>query len=114
MQQQDHADNQAAQHVGEFDVGSDIQATPHGNSIEAEVKPAIGKAQDEPRNQVVGENSGVIGDSDTMTSGSSAGATPDDTAMRNLGRGTKHGHSADEPSDLNTLSDDRSVEHDAG
>jgi hypothetical protein len=49
-----------------------------------------------------------------MTGGSSAQSMADDTDQRNLGRGTKHGHSADQPSDLNTLSDSRSVEHDAG
>jgi hypothetical protein len=114
MQQQKHVDDTASQQVGDFDVGSEIQATSHGPSIETEVKPAVGKAQDEPHGQVVGENSGVVGDADTMTGGSSAQSMADDTDQRNLGRGTKHGHSADQPSDLNTLSDSRSVEHDAG
>lgn len=97
--------------VGGYTVGADIRSgeseQPVGNPVED-----IEQAETAPRGQVVGENSGVLGDSDSMTTGNSGDHDRDDTDQRNISRATKSGESADEFQDLNTLRDDPNVDVD--
>ena len=110
MERDDQAQTQGGtEELGAYTVGADIRSgerdEPVGNPT-----TAIEQADSAPRGQVVGENSGVVGDSDSMTTGNSGDHDRDDTDQRNISRATKSGESADEFGDLQTLRDDPNVD----
>lgn len=80
-------DSQAQHH----DVGQYIE----GSEISDRKREAGNGADTVPREQVAGENAGIVGDSDAMTSGATDHAAPDDDAMRRMGRATSKGTSDD-------------------
>lgn len=93
--------------VGEYEVGEEIRSSANDPAQQAST-PTQRKTNesDVPREQVVGQNAGRVGDADAMTGGDSGDAHPDDQAIRNTGLATKHGDSAEQPADLSTLNPD--------
>ena len=112
MERDEHAQQGAGTgEVGAYSVGADIRSREQDEPVGSPIDE-IEQADTAPRGQVVGENSGIVGDSDSMTTGNSGNHDRDDTDQRNISRATKSGESADEFQDLNTLRDDPNVDVD--
>lgn len=75
---------------GRFEVGDEIRG--QGASPERpDVAAVTDRGADSSQAPVVGDNDGVSGDADAMTSGDSADPRPDDTAQRPWGLATDSG-----------------------
>ena len=79
---------------GAYNVGSDIQNNPDHSTVgenPAGMATNVKAPDFIPQGEVVGEQEGRTGDSDTMTAGNSEDPRADDTDIRNPGRGTRSG-----------------------
>ena len=75
---------------GEFEVGA-VFPERSGGAERPDVATATDAGTDSSQALVVGDNSGVVGDADDMTSGDSATHARDDTAHRPMGLGSASG-----------------------
>lgn len=76
--------------VGAFVVGGEIQEQGAG-AERPDVAAVTDAATDGSQAPVAGDNAGVVGDADDMSSGNSATPTPDDTTHRPMGLGSASG-----------------------
>lgn len=76
--------------LGAFEVGDEIREQGDG-AARPDVAAVTGAEAKSSDALVIGDNSGVQGDADDMTSGDSAEHTPDDTAHRPMGLGSASG-----------------------